>query len=95
MPRRPSRLASCAEVATTAGDALHQFAGALPTVDAQPVTRSKFDNAVGRELTCTVTYEDPIPHPDKVSTPEPLSRTARIQLWVWTERESTRCIRRW
>ncbi|MEU2102322.1 DUF3558 family protein [Nocardia sp. NPDC004085] len=75
---------SCAEIGTAAGDALHQFAGALPTVDAQPVTTSKLDNAAGQTLTCTVTYEDPIPHPDKASTPEPLSRTAKIDLWVWT-----------
>ncbi len=37
-------------------------------VDAQPVTTSKLDNGVGQTLTCTVTYEDPIPH----------------GLWVWT-----------
>ncbi|WP_280420133.1 DUF3558 family protein [Nocardia carnea] len=76
--------ASCAEVGTAAGDTLHRFAGDLPIVDARLVTTSEFDTGVGQTLTCTVTYEDPIPHLDRVSTPEPLSRTARIDLLVWT-----------
>ncbi|MFD6159810.1 DUF3558 family protein [Nocardia sp. NPDC060256] len=85
---------SCAAVGTAAGDALHQFAGALPAADARPVTTFKLDNAAGQALTCAITYEDPIPHSDKVSTPEPLSRTARIQLWVsttptWIEQTTT------
>ncbi|WP_280397997.1 DUF3558 family protein [Nocardia carnea] len=67
-----------------AGDALQRFAGALATVDAQPVTTSEFATSAGQTLACAVTFEDPIPHPDKVSTPVPLSRTAEILLRVWT-----------
>lgn len=76
--------ASCAEVGTAAGAALHRFAGALPTVDAQPLTTFELDNGIAQRLDCTITYEDPIPHLDEVSTPEPLSRTATIGLLVWT-----------
>ncbi|WP_194289870.1 DUF3558 family protein [Nocardia macrotermitis] len=76
--------ASCGEVLTAAGDELRQFAGSLPTAGAQLVNTFKNDTWVGDTLNCTVIYEDPIPHPDKVSTPESLSRTVTINLLTVT-----------
>ncbi|MBF6176197.1 DUF3558 family protein [Nocardia blacklockiae] len=76
--------ASCAEVGTAAGETLHRFAGALPTAGAQLVTKSETDTGLAQGLTCTATYEDPIPRLDEVTTPQPLSRTATIQLLLWT-----------
>ncbi|WP_338759655.1 DUF3558 family protein [Nocardia vulneris] len=72
--------ASCAEVGAIAADALQGFSGSLPASDAQPFTKQRYTTAVGGSLECEVTFEDPIPRPEQVAEPVPLSRAATIHL---------------
>ncbi|WP_280441745.1 DUF3558 family protein [Nocardia brasiliensis] len=72
--------ASCAEVGAIAAEALQGFSGSLPAGDAQPFTKHRYTTAVGGSLDCETTFEDPIPRPEQVAEPVPLSRSATIHL---------------